>query len=86
MAGKNKNTPDDRITNLAPFWGLLRCCGPTAIHNMELEIMHFRDSGFEARATGLPKMQKGMANLVGLPIARNIDHVSKGDILCLPFE
>ena len=88
MTGKNKHTPTDDgpLTNVAPFWGLLRCCGPIAIHNMELEIMHFRDSGFEPRATGLPKMQKGMANLVGLPIARNIDHVSKGDILCLPFE
>ena len=85
LAGKNKNNREDCLENIAPFWSLLNCSGPAVIHNMELESMSFKDMGFDSRVPAFPKMQKGAVFTVELPIARNISHISKGDILCLPF-
>jgi hypothetical protein len=85
LAGKNKNTHKDCLGNVAPFWSLLRCSSPAVPHNMELESMYFKDGGFDSRVPAFPKLQKGSVFTVQLPIARNISHISKGEILCLPF-
>ena len=85
LAGKNKNTRDDCLENIAPFWSLLRCSSSAVPHNMELESMSFKDGGFDSRVPAFPKLQKGSVFTVQLPIARNISYISKGEILCLPF-
>ena len=85
LAGKNMNKRADCIKNLAPFWALLRCAGPRASHNMELDSVVFRDPGFEAKASPYPHIPKGVGFTVHMPIARNVSHIAKGDVLSLPF-
>ena len=72
------------MENLAPFWALLRCVGPRADHNMELDVGTFRDAGFETITTAFPKMRKGIVFTVNMPIARNSKPISAGEVVCLP--
>ena len=75
------------MENLAPFWALLRSLGPRAFHNMELDVLVFRDHGFDVVGSQYPRLPQGVEFTVQIPIARNVAHVSKGDVLCLPcFE
>ena len=85
LAGKAPKDRDGCMENLAPFWALLRCAGPRASHNMELDSVVFRDPGFEAKATPYPHIPKGVGFTVHMPIARNVSHIAKGDVLSLPF-
>ena len=73
------------MEKLAPFWALLRCAGPRASHNMELGTLVFRDPGFDTEANDYPKIRKGVEFTVQIPIARNVSHITKGEVLCLPF-
>ena len=86
LAGKILKNRETCMENVAPFWALLRCAGPRAKHNMELENIVFSDSGYEAKACKYPKLQQTVEFSVGLPIVRNVCNIEKGDILCLPFD
>ena len=85
LDGKAPKTRQGCMENLAPFWALLRCAGPRADHNMELDSVAFRDGGFDTIANDYPKMRKGVVFTVQMPIARNSSHISQGEVLCLPF-
>ena len=85
LAGKAPRNRDVCMENLAPFWALLRCAGNRASHNMELDTMVFRDPGFETKAGTYPQIPKGVEWTVQMPIARNVCHISKGEVLLLPF-
>jgi hypothetical protein len=71
--------------NVAPFWALLECAGPRAPHNMEQDTEVFRDAGFEIKGGQYPKFPHGVQFHIELPIVRNVRHISKGEVLCLPF-
>ena len=74
------------MENPASFWALLRCGGPVEPHNMELDTVVLRDPGFGAKASAYPQAPKGSIDFaLHLPIARNVSHIAKGDVLCLPF-
>ena len=64
---------------------LLQCAGPRASHNMELESVVFRDLGFDAKVIPYPRIPKGVGFTVNMPIARNVCHIAKGELLSLPF-
>ena len=81
---KSKND-DQRMENLAPFWAMLHAGGPIATHNMEMDVVSFGDLGFEVRGSGFPKQPKGVSFNVSLPVARNVCHISAGDVLTLPY-
>ena len=85
LAGKAPKNRDGCMENLAPFWALLRCGGNTASHNMELDTMVFRDPGFAIKAGTYPQIPKGVEFTVEMHIARNVSHISKGEVLRLPF-
>ena len=48
LAGKAAKNRADCMKNLAPFWALLQRPGPRASQNMELDVIVFRDPGFDA--------------------------------------
>ena len=73
------------MANLAPFWALLGSAGPRADHNMELDTVVLRDTGFDNKAGDYPKLKRGVEFTVHLTVARNSDHIKKGEILLLPF-
>ena len=73
------------MKNLGPFWALLQCPGPRASHNMELDVMVFRDPGFDANANPCLHVPKGVAFTAQIPIARNVCNIAKGDVLTLPM-
>ena len=68
------------MDNLGPFWALVRRAGPNASHNMKLDTEVLRDPGFDAKAC------QSFTFTVRMPVARNVSHISKGDVLCLPFS
>ena len=84
LAGKAAKNRHDCIQNIVPFWALLRSVGPRAFHNMELDVLVFRDHGFDVVGSQYPRLPQGVEFTVQIPIARNVAHVSKGDVLCLP--
>jgi len=85
LDGKKKKDQDTCMENIAPFWAVLRCVGPKASHNMEFDTMVFRDTGCDAKTGQFPKLAKGVEFSVEIPILRNVSHISKGELLCLPF-
>ena len=87
LDGKAKSGREKCFENLAPFWALLQPNCHTAGHNMEIEITSWKDAGFEALSGGRnPKVSKSAALCIEIPIARNICAISKGDVLCIPFQ
>ena len=85
LAGKTPKNRDQCLENLAPFWAVLRCAGPRASHNMELDHVVFSDSGFEVKGSKYPKLPSSLQFSVEVPILRNICNIEKGEVLCLPF-
>ena len=86
LAGKQPKNRDSCMANLPPFWALLRCAAPDSLHNMELDNVVFKHSGFEVIGTKYPKAAKGLGFSEDIQIARNIQEIAPGDILCLPFS
>ena len=74
------------MENIAAFWAVLRCAGPKADNNMELDVLVFRDAGCEVKGGQYPKFPKGVELSVELPIIRNVRPIEKGEVLCLPFR
>ena len=86
LVGKASKNRDSCMGNIVPFWALLRCAGPRAEHNMVLETVVFRDPGFVLKASQYPHIPKGLEVTVEMPIARNVSHISAGEVLRLPFH
>lgn len=72
--------PRSALKNLAPFWALRRCAGPTATHNMELGTDIFRETKL-ARAGNTTITQ----TTIHIATARNVSDIARGDVLLLPF-
>ena len=85
LAGKANKARETCMANLAPFWALLGCAGPRADDNMELDTVVLRDTGFDNKMNDYPKLKKGVGFTVHIPIARNVSHIKKGEVLLLPF-
>ena len=85
MGPAKKEGPEQKLENVAPFWALLRAGGPSSPHNMEIDTVSFRDLGFEAMGSAYPKLPKGISCTACLPIARNVTHISPGELLTLPY-
>jgi len=85
MSPAKKDGPEQKLKNVAPFWALLRAGGPSSHHNMEIDTVSFRDLGFEAMGSAYPKLPRGISCTACLPIARNVKHISVGELLTLPY-
>jgi hypothetical protein len=83
---KIKNKQEGCLENVAPFWAVLRCSAPKACHNMEIDTVLLHDAGFDVKGGQFGKMPKCAEFCVEIPILRNVSHISKGDVLCLPFS
>ena len=81
----NQKNGQEVLENLAPFWAVLRCAGPRAAHNMELETVSLSHGGFDAKGSKFPKLPKGVELSGEIPILRNSSAIEKGEVLCLPF-
>ena len=86
LAGKLGKDRAACTTNIPPFWALLQCPGPSATHNMELDVMVASDLGF-ANKTGTPCLRapKTVTFSAQIPIACNVTNIAKGDVLTLPW-
>ena len=74
------------MQNVAPFWALLGCGGPSAESNMELDTVVLRDIGFDNKMNDWPKLRKGVDFFVHLVIARNRTLIKKDEVLLLPMR
>ena len=72
--------PTSTLKNLAPFWALHRCAGPTATHNMELGTDTFVYTKL-ARAGETTTTQ----TTIHIATARSVSDIARGDVLLLPF-
>jgi len=85
LEGKLQKNRATSMENLPPFWAVLRCGSPKAVHNMKIEIVPFSNLGFDVQGTRYPKLDKSLEFLAYVPILRNTSDIEKGDILCLPM-
>ena len=84
LGGKAQKNRETCMTNLPPFWAVLRCPSPNSEPNMELVSEVFGDPGF-AFGGKFPHVRKGLEFSVELPFLRNVTNIEKGEVLCLPF-
>ena len=82
LDGRKQASRSSCLQNLAPFWAVLGCAGPRAIHNMELEIMSFREHPYEATSGNFPKLAAGAFFSVRVPVLRNCSNIEEGEVLC----
>ena len=78
----------DLVKNVPPFWGVLKTSTDMVVSNMELKYVPFSNMGFASidKNIKLPKMQKGTAWTILVPILRNTLEIQQHEVLTLPFD
>jgi len=75
------------LQNLSPFWAVLGTEGAQFSHNMELEIMVFREQAFAQTPAIFPKLPPGTSFEVQVPILKSVTPIQKNEVLCIaPFD
>jgi len=70
---------------LPPFWGVLHCASPLSHANMEMRTDGLREIGYEVKSGNVPGWPTAVEITTHLPYLRNRTHISKGDVLTVPF-
>ena len=88
LAAQDQKKRQDALTNLSPFWALLRAPTTHAVSNMQLGSLMVNVPACSSEGDGANKFRfaSQAVTRVELPYAYNTKPIAKGDVLVMQFQ